>query len=272
MTPIKTSIHENNNFELFREQNITLISGINRTVESIIADIENEENSLMDKVASIDKHIKDLSSIYFSFHSMSGNETLIRLKSLLNIYMTEARANQDRITAARFLVKKLNHLVSGTDYVDSEPFRNISPFPYAGIDKDPGIIKKSSPMGNKWITFKRNNSWFITRFTSLDTINLAGSEIVYKTHGMITAETVEKQKFESVDLMRGPGNSLKPKFLMHPHKNDFFYAADIIGRKIYSAKDFISPMIKKMKKSENKFISGRVRLFGTSHLYIVSNQ
>lgn len=272
MIKVKTDIIESSSFEQFREKNINLISGINNVVESIISDIENNENSLTDKIAAIDTHIKDLSSIYFSFHSMSGNETLIRLKSLLNHYRVEAKANHDRITAAGFLVKKLNHLLSATVYEDSEPFRTISPFPYAETNKNPVIDEKPLPVANKWITFKRNNSWFITRFTFLDTINLAGSDIIYNGHSRITAQTVENQKFDSIDLMRGPGNSSKPNFLMHPHKNGFFYAADFIGKKIYSEKDFVSPMIQKMQDKENKYISGRVRIFGTSHLYIVSNQ
>jgi hypothetical protein len=270
-------IHENyeiigeSTFEQFRNNNIAVITAINSTVESIIADIEKDEITINKKITVLDNYIKELTAIYLSFHSMSGTKTILNLQSLVNRYKTEAIENHRRIDAAAYLIKKLNYLISDKNHSGPAPFRNITSESYAELKPESKKLIER-PTAYKWVTFSRNNSWFIAEFSKLEIINIAGAEILKSGGKRIIIKTINNIEYNALDLMKSPGRENAPVLLIKPHEAGLYYAADTKGKEIYASRDFVSPVVDKFHDIENSFISGRLRLFGINHLYLINNQ
>jgi hypothetical protein len=270
-------IHENyeiigeSTFEQFRNNNIAVITAINSTVESIITDIKKDEITINEKITVLDNYIKELTAIYLSFHSMSGTKSILNLQSLINRYKTEAIENHHRIDAAAYLIKKMNHLISDKNHSGPEPFRNYPSASYAELKPESKKLI-DRPSAYKWVTFSRNNSWFIAEFSKLEIINIAGAEILKSGKNRMIIKTVNNITYHAINLMKSPGRDNLPLLLIKPHESGLYYAADTKGKEIYASKDFVSPIIDKFHDIENSFISGRLRLFGINHLYLINNQ
>jgi len=259
-------------YKSFRDSNISTISKTNIAIDFLISGIESDQNSLINKIEIIDKSIEELRSIYLSFHSMAGSETLIRLRTLMQHYRADAEKNKTRIAASHFLIKKIQSLLENKEYTDSEPFRTEREY-IQEIESDQQQREKSEPSGKfKWITFSRNNSWFISRFRNLEIVEVI--KIFNSDAGKtrITLEIPDGEKIEALDLMRGPRFPTIPGIGIRLTPEGEFYAADMKGKEIYASEDFISPMITKLDKSSNPLYTGRVRLFGLNHLFLFQKQ
>jgi len=264
--------HMSDNFKSFRDSNVSAISKAGIDIDFLISEIENDQNSLIKKIEIIDKSIEELRSIYFSFHSMAGSETLIRLRTVMQHYRSDSEKNKIRIAASHYLIKKLQ------SYMENKEFRNFEPFRTGGefiheIKTEKLQCEKIEPQGKfKWITFSRNNSWFISRFRSLEIVEVKKFLSADAVKTKITLEITNGEKIEALDLMRGPRFPSIPGIGIRLTPEGEFYAADMKGKEIYASEDFISPMITELDKSANPLYTGRVRLFGLNHLVLFQKQ
>ncbi len=271
MSDIKPDKSENH-YSQFRDGNINLISGISHALSEEIDSIIKKQNSLSSDISSVDDSLEALNKIYLSFHSMAGSEELIRLRTLIQHYRSDAEKNSTRLDASHFLLNKLKNLLEKKANRGTEPFRTGKEY-FQDIEKNQQQRERSEPQGKfKWITFSRNKSWFISRFRNLEIIEVKNifSDNNIKTR--VTLETLNKEKIEAIDLMRSPRLTSIPRISIRLSPNGAFYAADCKGKEIYADKDFISPMITEMNKSSNPIYTGRVRIFGKNHLYIPEYQ
>ena len=260
-------------YNSFKENNLSLISELNRAIDLLLKEIADDQNNLIDKIEDINNKIIELRSIFFSFHSMAGSEKLIRLKELINFYRYDSEKNKSRIAAADFLVRKIGELLLKHDHENYEPFRTTGNISDIYENKMIPINDEGSRVNSryKWITFSRNNSWFISRFTELKIIEVKEFHPHSTINSKITLETPDNEKIDAVDLMRGTETATKPLIGIRLNHNSNFFAADSKGKEIYASKDFITPM-KIRLDINNPLYSGRVRLFGKNHLSLVSEK
>lgn len=271
MSGIKSEPYTTNLFKSFREDNLSLITEINTTIDQLLQEIGNDQNLLINKIDNIDKKVEDLRSIFFSFHSMAGSEKLIRLKQLISRYRLDSEKNRNRIAAAEFLIRKIEELLQKHGSRDYEPFRMSEDFSYEFGKKQSDHDNRVMDRKYKWVTFKRNNSWFISRFSDLEIIEAKEFYTHNKLKSGIILETVNNEKIEAVDLMRNPGGCSKPSIGIRLFRQGSFFAADIKGREIYASKDFITPMTVRID-IKNPLYTGRVRLFGRNHFSLTSKK
>jgi len=257
-----------NQYSIFRHDNINLISEISRTLETEIDSIMHKLNSLNSNINSMHNGLDSLNRIYFSFHSMAGTEALIRLKILIQRFKSDSEKNRSRIAAAHFLIKKIQDFIDNKEYKNFEPFRTEIGYIQETIADQLQSESLKPEMKFKWITFSRNNSWFITGFKNLEIIEVKQKLDENVIDNRISLETLNREKIEAIDLMRRNSFSPTPKFGIRLSSDGEFYAADIKGKEIYSMTDFITPMISIIEKKRSPLYTGRVRLFGKNHLLL----
>jgi len=264
-------IKPDNHYSIFRHNNINLIAGISRALEKKIDSIIQNQNSLNSDLYSMNDNLDALNKIYLSFHSMAGSEALARLRTLIQYYSSDSEKNKTRLDASYFLLKKIRKLLENYEHKSIEPFRAKLNDNYDEMNKHIQL-RKPKPEGRfQWITFSRNNSWFISRFTDLKIIEVKEFHLHDKINSKITLETRDNEKIDAIDLMRGTEAVSKPLIGIRLNNTGNFFAADSKGKEIYSSKDFITPM-KIRLDINNPLYSGRVRLFGKNHLSLVSEK
>ena len=261
-----TNIHEQYN-ELWNF-NLRKIKEIHNDIDKTRNELESEYDNFEKIYDKIENLIGLLSSIYSSFNTIDGNEYIKRLNAVINSY--KKRYTRDGIDFN--LVDRL--LVKISDVRD----KSFSRFPVLAHDNTslPTASLKVQKSKNfkkrpyKWISFQRNGSWFLTRFTSLAIIPGNNCRLVSKIDNDLFKIKTKNKTFTVRDIFsKSDGTPDKPKFYILLNKGIKNYAVNVIGEKIYSEKDMMIPLLKPFHNiSSSPLTPGRVRIFGKNHILL----
>lgn len=255
-------------------------------LDSIAKDLERKFFKLEKKYLDFDKiyneiitEIDILSSIYASHNNLKGKSYLLKLKALLNNYKKRYTHEGINFRLINFLYLKINKLREQS--FEEFPKMEHSHFLFKEIsDEDTqevlnGNIKKYKNLKEnakyKWLTYKRNNSWFIVPFKKFHIIKAEEAKTFHDTDKIITISYQDNlipviDKFSR--FVKDKKEQIKFFLITENNNNNNLkcFAIYKFGRIIMADKDFVIPGLKAFTKS--KISAGRFRIFGKNHIYL----
>jgi len=248
----------------FWNNNLQKIEEIQNKLNKSLGAIENQYMELNKLFDIFTEEINVLASIYSNFNSIEGKDYILKLKSIGASYKKRFQEEEIDLKTIYFLIEKINKL-------RDESFENFPIITH--LDEEE---KKEKFKGNlnsnyegrpfKWITFQRNGSFFIIKFSQVDIIDKNQFKKITKEDNRLYI-TTEDKNYNPIDFFPKENNS--DAELIIEINNDTSFLADKLGKKIYSRRDFIFTKIEpfKQKLSNNPFY-GKVKIFGKNHLFI----
>jgi hypothetical protein len=247
--------------------NLQKLEQIQNEIEKSIHDLENRYVDFETVYASISGQLDILSSIYSGYNTVHGSESVMRLRAVLESYRK------------RYTRESLDFNLVYSLLIKIADMRNASfeDFPRLSHDEMPMVVTEGetpardySRRSHKWVTFKRNRSWFIAPFSiiaiakNIDFTIASVEEPDYLNIGISGKNVRTKDIF--IRSLDNPGSPRCVIMLDGMTRN---YAADRIGRRIYADRDIISPMLRPFRTVRSHPLSpGRLRLFGKNHLLL----
>lgn len=253
-------------------------------LESIAKDLERNFHKLEKKYLDFDKiyneiatEIDILSSIYASHNNLKGKNYLLKLKALLKNYKKRYTHESINFKLINFLNLKINKLREQS--FEEFPKMEHSYFLFKEIsDEDNkeilnGNVKKYKNLKEnakyKWLTYKRNNSWFIVPCRKFYIIKAEEAKTFHDTDN-ITTISFQNKLIQVVDKFSQFAKDKKEQvkfFLITENNNNLkCFAIHKFERIILADRDFITPGLKAFPKS--KISAGRFRIFGKNHIYL----
>ena len=246
--------------------NLGKIERIQRHIESSINDLEMKYVEFEPVYDDIMEQIDILSSIYSSYNSIEGAESVLRLKSVLESFRKKYTREGLDFNLVQHLIVKINEARN----------RSFSDFPKLDHDDRPATIPAGeapcldySIKRHRWITFERNRSWFITPFTSIEI--RTDPELPIESYEdpdyLIVSSGGTALKIRDIFGRRGrPDRPIRYVLLDGANRN---FAATAIGKQIYAERDIVTPFLRPFKTVEsNRLSPGRIRLFGRNHILL----
>jgi len=260
MEKIKNKIQEHPAYTGFSGTNEEFLSELAGTIRDIINDL-NSRNSISDDIFNKLSDTIDISNAIFrSFSNHDGLEIILRLKSISEIYKRNLSDNTNLIKIAGHLLQKLEKF--NTSFYHEASADEII-YPELPPEAESGNQESIKKLPFKWITFERNSSLFITKFTSLETVEYDSCNI--KDIGAIE---YNGRTINVIDLMKAPDSTfITPAKILITDQGKYCYAADHTGREIHGSYDMISPLVEPLEVPGRLF-KGRVRIFGRRYLVL----
>ena len=260
------SFHDYRELWNFTLQKMEHIQG---SIENSISDLEKHYAEFESRYGEILEQVDILTSLYSSFNAIEGGESLLRLRAILESYKKRyTREGLDFNLVHRLLLK-----IAESRNRSFEDFPRLTHHDAATVvaGADEGTVE-TSLRRCRWITFKRNRSWFISPFRSIrilsgPDISLQGVE----EPDMLVVGTGSEAVAVRDLLARSIEAASPPRHVILLDGGSRNYAADLIGKRIFADRDFITPLLVPFRKAPHNTLSpGRVRLFGKRHLLLGS--
>ncbi len=271
MEPLfEENFEENDSSKAYQELwnfNLQKIEEIQQDIEKSIAQMEQERRDFDMLYTGIAKKMDMLSSIYFSNIAIGGLEYVTRLNSVLRTYRHRSSGEGPNFNLIHNLLAKITEARNRA----FEQFPEMSDLEYAASARAEASSSKHGIQKRfKWVTFKRNRSWFIAPFNTLE----------IRPNENYQIESFEKPDFILIDLDNSAVRieDIFSKFsdrwrkpacflLLNERKKNF--AADRIGRQVFANRDMLKPMLRPFGATGHHRLSpGRVRLFGINHILL----
>ncbi len=272
---------DTNNYKYFKyneywQNNLQRIESISKDLEQHFLKLEKEYYNFDAFYDEIITRIDLLASIYSSHNNLKGREYILKLKALLNNYKKKYSHNGVDFKAINFLNSKINKLreASFNNFPEMKHsyYMDIDTLIESGGTVDRDIERYNSLKASakyKWITYKRNGSWFITQYDKFKLLNPKDAETIVADDSRIRLQ-FENKFIDIIDIFSEFNGRKKEKInyyiVININNNLSCHAAGKLGRIIMANKNFISPFLKTLIK--NKISSGRFRIFGKNHLYL----
>lgn len=258
------------NYSDFWSDNIQKIEIIQNELQRSVLELEKKYTNFEPIYSKVESLINLLWNIYTDYNVISGIEYLRGLKKTIALY-------KRRYTREGIDFEQMNNLILSISTELNKSFQDFpekipDEFSFADVKSmdRPLIMPEYSGYAYKWVTFKRNGSWFITRFDDIKILNKKNFEIKSRTGPETAVVSTGKETMEAKDIFSDVvNNTEEPGYLVLLENSMKNYIATFIGRRIFSKKDIISPHIKPFKEIAKSVISpGRIRLFGSSHIFL----
>jgi hypothetical protein len=247
--------------------NLQKIEQIGHIVEESIHELESNHAGFEAMYAGIMRQLDILSSIYSVYNTLDGAEEVMRLKAVLGKYAASCtREGLDFNLVHNLLIK-----IADARNASFENYPALSHHePRGPFISRRAKINVEAGHHHRWISFRRNNSWFIAPFSSVGIR-------VNERYPVISAEepdylnidihgTIFKIKDIFIKSLQTP---IEPRYFIFLDRGKKNYAADEIGKRIYAVNDFIAPRIRPFKKlTAHPLSPGRIRLFGKNHIVL----
>ena len=121
--------------------------------------------------------------------------------------------------------------------------KSFENFPVLDHDEEQDIIEKDFTINYdsvqynrpfKWITFERNNSWFITQFNKISVKTASNYKIISKNKkGLFEVEIDEKIYFAKDLMTKMKKNIIEPEYFVIIDNGLDIFAASKIGKTIF---------------------------------------
>ena len=254
-------------YELYRnfwQSNIQSIHQISKELEHTIIELERRSADFDECYETIESKLNTLHAIYRSYATIDGDEYILKLKALVADHRAELERQTVSFNVIHFLLDKIRTY-------ESEKIERFPGAEYAEkkIGYRPIPLTLAENAGFKWISFMRNGSWFMARYTRAQIVPSAS---VKKTDigSLPTSIIYEGETYPVRDLFSAssPEPVLNPElFVIIEHNGFRCFAADRTGRRIIAGGDALSKKIEPFS-SENSCARGFVRIAGTRYILL----
>ena len=247
--------------------NLQKIEQIGQSVKQSIHDLEGNYAGFETQYAAIMHQLDILSSIYAGYNTIAGAEEVMRLKAVLRKYAAAYTREGLDFNLVHHLLAKIEDArnASFEDFPSLTHRQSMRPVQRRGRENI--SFRESS---HRWISFRRNHSWFIARFASLRIYLNDNYQIISVEEPDCLNIDIHGTIYKMKDLfMKSLENPLSPCYYLLLDRGQRNYAADEIGKRIYAGHDFINPRIRPFRSVRAHSLSpGRVRLFGKNHIVL----
>lgn len=261
---------EHPEYNEFWQNNLQGIDDLSRNLEKYFLSLEKKYTDFDSIYSEITNRVDLLSSIYSSYNNLKGRDYLLKLKALLNDYKKRYTVDGIDFNTIHYLYNKINAL-------RQESFENFPAFLHdysygteikKNTDKYADFLSKEIKARYKWITFKRNGSWFITRYDMIDLVRSGEAELMHSDSDIIIRYNKEMIKIIDVFSRFSAGDREKINYynIVHFRNEVKAFAAAELGKKILSGTDFISPQLIPFQKT--RISPGKIRIFGKNHIFL----
>ncbi len=252
----------------FWNSTLSKIDSLQISVRKSADALESEYIEFNELITHLKHDIEILMSVYSGFNTIHGNELLKKLHSMIVNY------HRKHITEGI----NFDLIYSILDKIQKQREKDFENFPVLDHDQK-SIIHypeqktienevKLSTRPYKWITFRRNRSWFILPFRTCTTHTTSGFSIIHSEKPDTLWIDLDEETVKTIDFFTDYNREyIKPEFIIEINHGEKFYAADSVGRRIYSRSDIISPLLKGYR-NEHRKSPGRARLFGRNHIVL----
>ncbi|MBN2403895.1 MAG: hypothetical protein JXN64_16080 [Spirochaetes bacterium] len=262
----------------FWQNSLQRLEGITKNLEQNFHKLEQKYYDFSKFYDEIITEIDILASIYSSHNNLKGIDYILKLKSVLAHYKKRYSREGIDFKIIHFLNSKINKLreLSIAEFPKMEHSYSVyKDIPDDKASTDPNVRRYNELKNTaryKWITYKRNGSWFITRFSKFQIIRQEESQL---SDSHDSDEPCIKIKNNDTVLpvidifskFQGNGKEQIELFLIVKLKSKLkCFAVKKLGKIILADGDFITPRLKPFAKS--KLSSGRFRIFGKNHIYL----
>lgn len=250
----------------FWQDNLEKISLVQKDLDRSLNQLEKKYVCFEEVYRELEEDLDLLSSLYAGLNTIEGMEYIQRFRAMIHNYKNLYTREGIDFETLNFLTMKINELrdISFEDFPLLDHIEGKKPL------KEPA--KETSGYDDKpfkWITFQRNCSWFIAFFNTLKIIDAEVTSCSLQKEQNIIEVSIEDRSIEALDIFgefTSPPNT--PKYFIEIN-NRRAYAADTLGKRIYSAHDIVSGRITPFNRvAHSSIASGRVRFFGRQHLFI----
>ncbi len=254
-------------YTTFWQDNLEKISLVQKDLDRSLNQLEKEYVCFEEVYRELEEDLDLLSSLYAGLNTIEGMEYLQKFRAMIHNYKSLYTREGIDFETLNFLTMKINELRDISfedfpclDHIEKEKKTRVKPQKETSGSEDKPF---------KWITFRRNCSWFIVFFNTLRIIDAEVTSCNFLKEQNLIEVSIEDRSFEALDIFgefTSPPNN--PKYFIEID-NGRAYAADSLGKRIYSSHDIVSGKITPFNRvTRSSIASGRVRLFGRQHLFI----
>jgi hypothetical protein len=257
------------------QNSLQRLEGIAKNLEQNFSLLEKQYYNFDKFYSEIITEIDILAAIYSSHNNLKGMEYILKLKAVLAHYKKRYSHDGIDFKIINFLNARINKLrnISIEEFPKMQHSYSVS----EDIADENGSIDPNIQRYNvlrnsakyKWITFRRNGSWFITQYGKFQIIREEESQLAENTDPVIRIKYKDSILPVSDIFSKFRNNKKEPikLFLIVKFKNRLkCFAANKLGKVIMADNDIITPHLKAFEKS--KIFPGRFRIFGKNHIYL----
>lgn len=246
--------------------NLRKIEHIQQQLETSIGTLEMKYADFETIYDDIIEQVDILSSIYSSYNSIEGTESVLRLKSVLDAFRKKYTRQGFDFNLVQNLLVRINDLRDGS----------FTEFPKLAHDDRPVAIAADEQTDEdyslkpyRWITFERNRSWFIAPFSGIDIRHGQDFPVTgYEDPDYLVTE-INGATLKIKDIFCRRGDPALPLIYILLDGASRNFAATLIGKQIYAERDMVTPFVQPFRTVEsNRLSPGRVRLFGKNHILL----
>lgn len=256
----------NKGYTEFWSDNLQKIETAHKNLENSINELEKKYSDFEPDYNNIKELVELLLSIYKDLQFLPGYEEIKELKELLSYY-------NKKFSKKALDFEYINKLVME---IGEKLNKNFSDFPIVNhlrnYQNKYSVYRKINYdiYKYKWVTFKRNNSWFILPFNKIKIIHANEFELEYYENSDTVDVKYNDKIITAVDIFSKSTADIKePTYCVVTDNDNHKYLADQVGRTFCSKNNIIKPLLKKFEKIKTSRISsGRVRIFGINHILL----
>ncbi len=250
--------------------NLQTIEDIQSDIEKSLIELEREYHKFEPIYYRAERLVKILTSIYSSYNAIDGKDYLLKLSAVIQEY-------RERYTRKGIDLELLNFLNSKVTELRDKSFQEFPAlsheYVYPGEEREEcpetsTVLYHAEKRPYKWVSFQRNRSWFISRFSDLELIYPESCESMVRKEGMIQI-LFKDRSIQCEDIFsKYESEKEPPKYFLALDGASNNYVATAVGKRVFSHSDIISPRIKPFPEKEHPWSPGHVRIFGRNHIVI----
>jgi|GEM_PF-3992250 len=219
----------------------------------LLTEIRNKtenENRLIDRLRL---NIHELIRVYENFPELINQEKLYRLNTISEYLNSRNIKSYGQINIMLNLLEKCK-----------ENTENIAPNYFSKESHNNSCHTGYSLKKHQWITFKRNNSWFITEYREYEYVENTDSKKFPESENTMKLNNMTCKFWDPISS--STKIKITPDFFLILNQ-DMAIPVDKKGKRI--ASDRVSIFnIEPLQTSSENIITGKTRIMGKSYLYI----
>jgi hypothetical protein len=258
-------------YNKFWQQNAESIDKISQKLEKEIIAFEKESQSVNSFLNSIEISLDSLCSIYSAFNTIAGRDYILKLKAVISKQKRLLTNGHNKFDTIFYLLDRINKLKK----------ESLQAFPalkhdHTNIDNKALFIKPDSNKTSiinkksfKWITFKRNGSWFITPYKDKFHIKANQTNQVSQNSSAEKKVFYRRKKYTVIDLfsISYKTHYTEPEIYLNIDNSEYFYSIDMFGKTFMANNNFVKKSIHRFKK-RSTISQGYVRFAGQRYIYL----
>lgn len=259
-------------YSKFLTGNREILHDLNSQLKGITTRITTQHERMLEEIEELFYKINVSTAINQSYSDIRLSESIIKLKAILNDFKSKMDSNTSNLKVIRHILNKIDKL-NEKIFTESDTLKDTDETEYVKAEivngNEPEKIVEKQEFTYKWITFRRNNSWFIVPFNEFEKIDTRERIKFINPENGFSEAILDSRRIFIMDFMKNLNNEdIYPKYILILNSGTSYYAADIIGKQIHSNRDIIHPLINEISGKNKRFYIGRVKIMGKNHFYI----